>query len=96
MMREVRRLQRALHSDQQFAKAAEAGQVALALSGRHVFALAPQAIIYADWGKLAAAKAIYAELVARGAPGHILPTHMARPRLLRENLTRLQYTHARR
>ena len=70
-------LQGAFHSDQQFAKAAEAGEVALALSGRHVFALAAQAVIYADWGKSAEAKAIYAELVARAAQGYILPTHMA-------------------
>jgi tetratricopeptide (TPR) repeat protein len=70
-------LQGAFYSDRQFAKAAEAGELALALSGRHVFALGPQAVIFADWGKLAEAKAIYAELVARAAQGYILPTHMA-------------------
>ena len=43
-------LQGVLYSDQQFAKAAEAGEMALALSGRHAFALGPQAMIFANWG----------------------------------------------
>jgi hypothetical protein len=34
-------------------------------------------VIYADWGKIADAQAIYAELVARAARGYISPIRMA-------------------
>ena len=51
--------------------------MALALSGRNAFALASQATIYADWGKIADAQAIHSELVARGARGYIPAIRMA-------------------
>jgi hypothetical protein len=63
--------------DRQFDKAAEAGEMALALSGRSGFALASQATIYADWGKIADAQAIHSELVAPGARGYIPAIRMA-------------------
>jgi TolB-like protein len=67
----------AFHQDHQFAKAAAAGEMALALSGRNAFALASQATIYADWGKIADAQAIHSELVARAALGYIPAIRMA-------------------
>ena len=70
-------LQHAFHADQQFAKAVGAGEMALALSGRHPFAMSAQAMIFAHWGKVVEAKALYAELVARLAGGYVQPTHLA-------------------
>src|ERR1700758_3178598 len=70
-------LQHAFHADRQFEKAIAAGDVTLALSGRHPFAVSAQANIFANWGKLTAAQAIYEELVARAAQGYVQPTHMA-------------------
>jgi serine/threonine protein kinase/tetratricopeptide (TPR) repeat protein len=69
--------QAAFQLDRQFDKAAAAGEMALALSGRNAFALASQATIYADLGKIADAQAIYSELVARAARGYIAPIRMA-------------------
>jgi TolB-like protein len=70
-------LQDAFHADHQFEQAAAAGETALAVSGRHPFAMSVQAVIFADWGKVAEAKALYTELVARSASGYIQPTHLA-------------------
>jgi len=67
----------AFHLDRQFDKAAAAGEMALALSGRNAPALASQATIYADLGKIADAQAIYSELVARAAHGYIPAIRMA-------------------
>jgi serine/threonine protein kinase/tetratricopeptide (TPR) repeat protein len=69
--------QHAFHSDRQFEKARAAGEMALALSGRHPFAMSAQAIIFADWGKTSAAQAIYAELAARAAQEYVPPTQLA-------------------
>jgi TolB-like protein len=69
--------QHAFHSDRQFDRAAEAGEMALALSGRHPWALATQALIFADWGKTAEAQAVYKELVARSEFAYLQPTQMA-------------------
>lgn len=69
--------QHAFHSDGQFEQAIAAGETALALSGRHPFAMSAQAAIFADWGKTSAAKALYAELIARAAQGYVQPTHLA-------------------
>ena len=70
-------LQFSLHWDGQFEEAAAAGEMALALSGRHAFALGGLAVTYADWGKTAEAKAIYAELVARAVHEYIQPSALA-------------------
>jgi tetratricopeptide (TPR) repeat protein len=69
--------QHALHADRQFEEAVAAGEMALALSGRHAFAMSAQAMIFADWGKTSAAQALYAELVARAAQGYVPPSHLA-------------------
>jgi len=70
-------LQGALHSDRQFEEAAAAGEMALALSGRGVYPMSGQALIFADWGKIVEANSIYAELVARAAREYIPPTVLA-------------------
>lgn len=70
-------LQCNLHWDGQLKEAAEAGDTALGLSGRSAYAMSGQAAILADDGKIAEAKAIYAELVARAAREYILPSHFA-------------------
>jgi tetratricopeptide (TPR) repeat protein len=70
-------LELVLHWEGQFDRAVEAGKMALAVSGRHPFAMVALATIYADWGKQAEAQAIYDELVARGAPEYIQPSQMA-------------------
>jgi tetratricopeptide (TPR) repeat protein len=70
-------LECALHSHREFDKAAAAGEMALALSGRHAWALTGLAMINADSGKVEDAKAIYAELLARAARGYIGPTPLA-------------------
>lgn len=69
--------QHAYHSDCQFERAAVAGEMALALSGRHPWAMSTQALIFADWGKIADAQAIYKELVARSECGYVQPTQLA-------------------
>jgi serine/threonine protein kinase/Tfp pilus assembly protein PilF len=69
--------QHAFHTDRQFEKATAAGEMALALSGRHPWALSTQALVFADWGKTADAQAIYKELVARSAREYVQPTQMA-------------------
>jgi serine/threonine protein kinase/Flp pilus assembly protein TadD len=66
-----------LHWDGQFEEAASAGEMALALSGRRAFALGGLATMYADWGKIAEARAIYAELVARAVYEYIQPSILA-------------------
>jgi eukaryotic-like serine/threonine-protein kinase len=69
--------QNAFHANRQFEEAVAVGETGLALSGRHAFAMSAQAMIFADWGKLSAAQALYAELVARAAQGYIPPSHLA-------------------
>ncbi len=70
-------LRDALHANGEFQEAVAAGDMALALSGRHVFGISGQATTLADWGKGSAAQALYAELVARSAQGYVPPCHMA-------------------
>ena len=69
--------QTAFYWDRQFDKAVAAGEMALALSGRHAATLSLQATILADWGKIADAQAIYGELVARAGRDYIQPSQLA-------------------
>jgi len=69
--------QHAYHAAGQFEAAIAAGESALALSGRHPYAMCAQAASFADWGKPAAAQALYAELTARAAQGYVQPTQLA-------------------
>jgi TolB-like protein len=61
----------------EFAEAIAAGEMALAMSGRHAWALAILAATYAALGKIAEAKAIYAELSARATHGYVQPLYLA-------------------
>jgi serine/threonine protein kinase/tetratricopeptide (TPR) repeat protein len=70
-------LQAAYQASGEFEKAAEVGEIALAISGRHVFAMSALATTLADWGKVADVAAIYAELIARAARGYVSPVHLA-------------------
>jgi eukaryotic-like serine/threonine-protein kinase len=70
-------LQHAYHADGQLDIAAEVGELALATSGRHPFAMTAQAAIFADWGKPREAKALYAELSARAAGGYVQPAQLS-------------------
>ncbi len=63
----------ALSSDGQYEEAAAAGERALEMSRRHGWALATQATIYADWGKLDRARELYAELSARAEHEYVQP-----------------------
>jgi hypothetical protein len=67
----------ALHWVGLFERAVETGKMALAVSGRRPWAMAALAMTYADWGKPAEAKALYAELVARAAREYIQPSQLA-------------------
>jgi serine/threonine protein kinase/tetratricopeptide (TPR) repeat protein len=70
-------LQLAFHADGQFDRAAASGEMALAISGRHPFAVSPQTMILAEMGKIVEARALYGELVARSASSYIQPCHLA-------------------
>jgi serine/threonine protein kinase/Tfp pilus assembly protein PilF len=70
-------LELALHWHGQFDKAVEAGKMALAVSGRHPFAMVALASTYADWSKPTEAQALYAELVARAGREYIQPSQLA-------------------
>jgi serine/threonine protein kinase/tetratricopeptide (TPR) repeat protein len=70
-------LQLAFHADGQFDRAAASGEMALAISGRHPFAVSPQAMILAEMGEIVEARALYGELVARSASSYIQPCHLA-------------------
>jgi serine/threonine protein kinase/tetratricopeptide (TPR) repeat protein len=70
-------LEVALHWAGLFERAVETGKTALAVSGRHPWAMVALAMTYADWGKPAEAQAIYAELVARASHEYIQPSQLA-------------------
>ena len=70
-------MQHAFHADGQLDKAAATGEMALAISGRHPFAVSAQAMIFAEAGKIVEAKSLNAELVARSASSYIQPSHLA-------------------
>ena len=63
--------------DSRFAESAEAGEMALAISGRHAWALAGLADTYAQWGKPAEARALHDELCARAVREYVSPTTLA-------------------
>ncbi len=58
-------------------EAAAAGQAALAISGRHPWALAVLTVTLAEWDKFGEAEAVYAELVARARREYVLPGALA-------------------
>ena len=66
-----------LHLSEQFEEAVAVGEAALAMSGRHPWAMATLAATLADWGKHQDARAIYAELVARSQRSYVQPCELA-------------------
>jgi serine/threonine-protein kinase len=66
-----------LHLSGRFEEAVRAGELALAMSGRHPWAMANLALTFADWGKPADAEALYAELAARGRRSYVSPSWLA-------------------
>jgi tetratricopeptide (TPR) repeat protein len=68
-------LQSALYRSGQFDQAVAAGQTALAMSGRHPWAMAILALTLAAWGKTA--EAVYSELLARARREYVLPSTLA-------------------
>jgi tetratricopeptide (TPR) repeat protein len=53
------------------------GEAALAMSGRHPWAMATLAVAFADWGRPADAEAVYAELMARARRCYVQPSELA-------------------
>ena len=69
--------QAALYCSRRFEEALVAGEVALAMSGRHPWAMIGLAITFADLGKPSDAEAIYAELMARARQSYVSPSALA-------------------
>jgi predicted Zn-dependent protease len=70
----------ALHLNGRFEEAVAAGEAALAMSGRHPWAMATLAATFADWGKPADSEAVYAELAARARRLYVPPPSSLLPR----------------
>jgi len=70
-------LQMALWLSGHFEASVATGELALAMSGRHPWAMTVLALTLADWGKLTEADAIYCELQARARRGYVSPALLA-------------------
>jgi TolB-like protein len=70
-------LQWALRFSGRFEESVAVGELALAMSGRHPWAMAGLAMTFAEWGKPADAQAVYAELMARAKRGYVQPSQVA-------------------
>jgi tetratricopeptide (TPR) repeat protein len=67
----------ALHLSGRLEEAVASAELALAMSGRHAWAMGTLAATSADLGKPSDAEAIHAELVARARRSHMPPTALA-------------------
>ncbi len=67
----------ALHNGERFEEAVSVGESVLTISGRHPWAVMSLAATFRDWGKLADAEALYAELKARSQRGYVQPVTLA-------------------
>jgi len=67
----------ALWQSGDFAKSTEIGEAWLVPSGRHPWAVAALAVIYAEWGRLADAEALYRELEWRAKREYVQPAYLA-------------------
>jgi serine/threonine protein kinase/tetratricopeptide (TPR) repeat protein len=67
----------ALHLGGRFEEAVPAGELALAMSGRHPWAVMTLATTYGDWGRPADAEALYTELMARARRSYGQPVMLA-------------------
>jgi non-specific serine/threonine protein kinase len=70
-------LQCALHLGGRLEESVAVGESALAMSGRHSWAMAFLAVTFADWGKPADADAVYAEMLARARRQYVPPAMLA-------------------
>ena len=70
-------LQLSYHWDSQLEKSVAAAEQALAVSGRHPWALAHLTTTYADMGKASEAEAVHNELLARTARDYVQPAMLA-------------------
>jgi serine/threonine protein kinase len=70
-------LHQALYFSQRFEEAVAVGETALAMSGRHPWAMATLATTFAAWGRPDDAHAIYAELSARARRSYVQPCELA-------------------
>jgi len=70
-------LHTALHRSGRFEEAVAVGEISLAMSGRHAWAMAALATTFADWGKATDAEAVYDELMARARRYYVQPTQLA-------------------
>jgi TolB-like protein/Flp pilus assembly protein TadD len=60
-----------------FEESVAVGELALAMSGRHPWAMAALAKTFDEWGKPADAQAVYAEMMARARRCYVQPTQLA-------------------
>ena len=60
-----------------FEEAVAAGELALAVSGRHTWAMTLLALTCADWGKSGESDALYAEMLARSRRQYVSPAQLA-------------------
>lgn len=67
----------ALHSESRFAEAITVIDAGLAMSGRHPMFMSALAVTFADWGKLADARLVHAEFLARSAREYVAPFLLA-------------------
>lgn len=70
-------LQWALRFSRRFEDAIAACNSALAISGRHQWALSSLAMIFAEWGKPKDAESVYAEMMARAQREYMAPAELA-------------------
>jgi len=67
----------ALYLSGRFEEAAASAELALAISGRHPWAMGTLAATFAEWGKPSDAEAIYAELMGRARRSYVPPSILA-------------------
>jgi hypothetical protein len=66
-----------LYFSEQFEESVSVGEAALAMSGRHPWALSTMATTFATLGKPADAEALYAEMTARARRSYVQPCELA-------------------
>jgi tetratricopeptide (TPR) repeat protein len=70
-------LQEVLRLSGEFEESIAIGELALAMSGRHAWAMILRALAFADWGKAADADAVYCEMLARARHQFVPPAALA-------------------
>ena len=66
-----------LHMAGEFEEATHVAELALAMSGRHFWSMAVQAITFAHWNRPALADALYKEMLARASTQYVSPALLA-------------------